>query len=104
MEKKRALAVTVVIETTNPALYPENIDVSSPEVTTSLRRTVIAELATLSRVICVMSEADARLMHAAHAYACEEAGLASTIVCPPAGYRSPADSADVRPFYPGLRE
>lgn len=87
-----SIAVMVILETDNPVLDPETIDVSTIAGTVAVRRAVIDALPNLSRVVMVMPEEHARLMAAAHHIAATESGLADNIRQPPPDYRAPHDS------------
>lgn len=83
----RSIACLVLIETDDPRLFPENVDVARPAKAAALRKAVIDNLPKLTRVVMVMEEETAQLMCAAHDIAARESGL--TVNRPPAGYIPP---------------
>jgi hypothetical protein len=86
----RDIAVMVLIRSSDPAIFPENIDVSTSSSTRALRRAVVANLPRLTRVIMVLEEETARLMAAAHDAAARISGLDSFLISrPPSNYRPP---------------
>lgn len=89
MTDKRVVMVVAQIETDDPRLFPDNIDISTAESTATLRRLVIEHLAHVTRIIAVTSEENMRLMFAAHEYALRSIGEGDLLRRPPADYRPP---------------
>ena len=87
MTAKRTLAVMVLIETDDPRLFPENIDVSSAAKTAALRAAVVRNLPDVRRVVMVTSENEAMLMCYAHEEAMKQVGLRR--LHPPSDYVPP---------------
>jgi hypothetical protein len=87
MGKTRSVAVMVLIETDDPNLMPENVDVHTPARAARLRKAVMDNLPKVSRVVMVLEEDTARLMCAAHDLAAEAAGL--SVRRPPRSYIPP---------------
>jgi hypothetical protein len=96
----RDVAVMLIVRTSDAAMFPENLDLSTVRSTKALRRAVIANLPKVSRVVSVMDEETARVMCAAHAYAADVSGF-TQIRRPPPDYRGPNDG--VPPVFPGER-
>lgn len=94
---KHSLAVMVIIETDDPRLDPDTIDVSTVDATIALRSAVIDNLASLTRVVMVLHEPEAHLMVRAHAIAARSAGLDHLFERPPSGYRAPDGGAQHTP-------
>lgn len=85
--EKHSLAVTVIIETSDARLLPENIDVSTVQKAALLRRLVLDHLPFATRVVMVLHEETARVMSQAHDMAARELGIAVGV--PPADYIPP---------------
>jgi hypothetical protein len=81
------IAAMVIIETDDPLLDPDHIDVSTASKAAALRAALVTALPGLERVVMVMDEDTAKLMCLAHDVASEAAGL--TTPRPPSDYRSP---------------
>lgn len=60
-----SIAVLVLLDTDDPHLDPEQIDVGTVRSAASVRAAVVASLPKLTRVVAVMPEEQARLMMAA---------------------------------------
>lgn len=73
------LAVLVIIDTDDPLLDPDRLDVSTVAKTAALRASVIRALPKLERVIMVTPEPMARVMMAAHQHSMEAIGQGHTI-------------------------
>jgi hypothetical protein len=58
----KSVAVLVILETDDPRLDPDALDVSTAKSVAALRRVVIDNLPQLRRVVMVTSEEDAKLM------------------------------------------
>jgi hypothetical protein len=82
-----SIAVLVLLETDDPVLQPANLDVSSVQAVSRLRRAVVKALPKLTRVVAVMDEEQARLMMFAHNRAVQESG--ADILWPPSAYVPP---------------
>lgn len=63
---KREVAVLVIVETSDPTLFPENLDVSTAKATAALRRAAVKALARVQRVVVVMHPDEARIMCQTH--------------------------------------
>lgn len=94
---KKPIVIVVELETDNPLLDPDKIDVSTVEAAQALRQAVVDSLPGLTRVMAVLPLGTAKLMMHAHEVAsrakplvcAEEAGLAHTVQRPPPAYRPP---------------
>jgi hypothetical protein len=83
----QSIAVTVLIETDDPRLDLTRISVATAAQAAALRRAVIENLPKLTRVVSVMSEQEARLMHYAHRLVAQAADV--EIMHPPKDYVPP---------------
>lgn len=72
--KKQSIAVMVLIETDDPRLDPSTINVNTTKATATLRQAVIDNLPSLTRVVAVMPEENARLMMSTHDLLSEAVG------------------------------
>jgi hypothetical protein len=88
MAKYQVCAI-VQIESDDPRLDPDALEVDTPAKAAALRRAVLKSLPRkVTRVIAVLPVDFAKLMLHAHEQAAEIAGLA-TVLRPPAGYVPP---------------
>lgn len=62
----KSVAVLVILETDDPRLDPDALDVSTAKSVAEMRRAVVDNLPRLSRVVMVTHEDTARLMCMAH--------------------------------------
>ena len=79
----------VVLETTDPTLFPENLDSRTAKAAAALRRAVVRNLKDLRRVVMVCDQETAEIMCAAHAIAAQESGMDASALFPPASYVAP---------------
>lgn len=85
---KPSIIVMVELETDDPRLLADSIDVSTVQAVTRLRQAVVDALPGMSRLVAVMPVETARLMMAAHEHAVTVSG-ADAFVRPPAAYVPP---------------
>jgi hypothetical protein len=88
--RREPIVALVVLNTDDPRLDPQHLDVSTKEATAALRQAVIDALPSLSRVVQVLPESEARLMLRAHDIALREIA-GGQVNRPPADYIAPAD-------------
>ena len=83
-----SIVVLVQLETDDPLLDPDQIDVSTVEAVTALRAAVVRALPKVTSVVAVLPLDDAKLMLSSHEYAMRAVG-AARVKRPPGSYVPP---------------
>jgi len=86
--RREPIVALVLLHSDDPRL--RDIDVSTKAATASLRQAVIDALPSLTRVVAVLPESEARLMLRAHDIAVSEIA-GGQVNAPPRDYIAPAD-------------
>lgn len=90
MTRKPQIAVTLILETDDPRLQPENLtNLKTPADMEALRSVVVSALPSMTRVVQVTSEETMRMVMLLGRAAVQNIGL--DVVQPPPGYVAPAD-------------